>query len=114
MDTFNDIKSVMDDLNSRRSMLAEQMKEFEQLQSEIQVLAEKSAHDPDARRKLEKLNQAFPEGFQNSQQAIMSKVTQLESNFKSLEEGFKTMGDSEDQQPESSPKPKKRVLKKYM
>jgi predicted nucleic acid-binding Zn-ribbon protein len=114
MDTFNDIKSVMDDLNSRRSMLAEQMKEFEQLQSEIQVLVEKSAHDPEARRKLEKLNQAFPEGLQNYQKAIISKVTQLESNFKSLEEGFKTMGDSEAQKPESSLKPKKRVLKKYM
>lgn len=113
MDTFNDIKSVMDDLNSRRSVLAEQMKEFEQLQSEIQVLVEKSAHDPEARKKLEKLNQAFPEGLQNSQQAIMSKVTQLESNFKSLEEGFKTMGESDEQKPEP-PKPKKRVLKKYM
>ncbi|CAM2879967.1 hypothetical protein [Vibrio neptunius] len=113
MDTFNDIKSVMDDLNSRRSMLAEQMKEFEQLQSEIQVLVEKSAHDPEARRKLEKLNQAFPEGFNHSQQAIMSKVTQLEDNFKRLEDGFKTLGDTDDQKSEA-PKPKKRVLKKYM
>ncbi|KJY94148.1 hypothetical protein TW84_00405 [Vibrio neptunius] len=113
MDTFNDIKSVMDDLNIRRSMLAEQMKEFEQLQSEIQVLVEKSAHDPEARRKLEKLNQAFPQGFNHSQQAIMSKVTQLEDNFKRLEDGFKTLGDSDVQKPEPS-KPKKRVLKKYM
>ncbi|GLT18671.1 hypothetical protein GCM10007938_24520 [Vibrio zhanjiangensis] len=114
MNAFDDIKAVMDDLNNRRSVLAGQMREFQQLQGEIQALVERASHDPQARAKLEKLNQAFPEGIQNSQQAIMSKVTLLEENFKQLQEGFKTMGDSDKKNEEALPKPKRKQYKNYM
>ncbi|CAM3679349.1 hypothetical protein [Vibrio aquimaris] len=114
MDTLDDIKAVMEDLNHRKGVLAEQMREFQQLQGEIQVLVEQSNHDPKARAKLEKLNQAFPEGIQNSQQAIMLKVTMLEENFKQLQEGFKAIGEEDNASGESFPKPKKKRYKNYM
>ncbi|MDN3610003.1 hypothetical protein ACODM8_01790 [Vibrio ostreicida] len=115
MDTFNEIKSVMDDLNSRRSALAEQMKEFQQLQREIQVLVDQSGHSPEARDKLERLNQAFPNGFQSAQQALMAKVLQVEENFKTLETGLKEAGSTEDEPKSEAPiQVKKRALKRYM
>ena len=114
MDTLDDIKAVMEDLNHRRGVLAAQMKEFQQLQGEIQVLVEQSSHDSKARAKLEKLNQAFPEGIQNSQQAIMSKVTMLEENFKQLQEGFKAIGEEDNASGGTLPKPKKKRYKNYM
>ena len=50
MDTLDDIKAVMEDLNHRRGVLAAQMKEFQQLQGEIQVLVEQSSHDSGPRQ----------------------------------------------------------------
>ncbi|MFY2508698.1 hypothetical protein ACN3E9_10510 [Vibrio pectenicida] len=114
MNAFDDIKAVMDDLNNRKSIFSEHMKEFQQLQGEIKVLVEQSTNDPKARAKLEKLNQAFPEGIQSSQQAIMSKVAILEENFKQLQNGFKTMGDSDVVSSENNPKPKTKKLRNYM
>lgn len=114
MNIFYDIKAVIDDLNNRKSLLAEQMREFQILHGEIQRLVERSPNDPQARVKLEKLNQAFPEGIQNYQQAIISKVTLLEENFKQLQENFKATGDSDKASEEAIPKLKRKQYKNYM
>ena len=114
MNTFDDMKVVMDDMNARRNMLAEQMREFNQLQSEIQVLADRASSDPEARQKLDNLEKAFPQGFQKAQMDILSKVSQLEDNFKMLEQDFRGIGASEKAVPKKESLPKKRAMKRYL
>ncbi|MEN8617872.1 hypothetical protein [Shewanella baltica] len=95
MDMFNDIKSVMQDLQQRKAALGEHLKEFQSLQEEINLLVERSDRDPEALAKLIKLTNAFPGGFELQQDTVMNKVSELESNFKSLETQFNLLGQIE-------------------
>ncbi|MPY23993.1 hypothetical protein [Shewanella sp. YLB-07] len=95
MDMFSDIKSVMNDLNQRKSALGQQLKEFQGLQVEINQLVERSDNDADAMAKLIKLKNAFPEGFEFQQAKVMNKVDELETHFKSLEQQFNVLGEIE-------------------
>ncbi|BAJ02228.1 hypothetical protein [Shewanella violacea] len=95
MDMFSDIKSVMDDLNRRKTALGNELKEFECLQNEINQLVERSPRDTSAMAKLIKLKKAFPEGFELVQGKVMNKVGELEVHFKSLEKQFSTLGEIE-------------------
>ena len=114
MNTFDDMKAVMDDMHARRNMLAEQMREFNQLQSEIQALADRAGSDPNAKQKLENLEKAFPQGFQKAQMDILAKVSQLEDNFKTLEQDFRGIGGSEKSTSKVETQPKKRAMKRYL
>ncbi|MEI8599903.1 hypothetical protein P4S55_01240 [Shewanella sp. PP-Sp27a-2] len=66
MDMFNDIKSVMQDLQQRKAALGEHLKEFQSLQEEVNLLVERSDRDPEALAKLIKLKNAFQEGLNYS------------------------------------------------
>ncbi|MBU2898923.1 hypothetical protein [Vibrio hepatarius] len=115
MDTFEDMKAVMDALNDRRGALTEQIQEFESLQEEIQDLVKRSNHDVDARAKLDKLNQLFPEGMSSSQGSIMQKVAQIEDGFKELQQGFLAIGESETSNKDEQTNIRKvKAMRKYM
>ena len=115
MDAFEDMKAVMNALNDRRGALTEQIQEFESLQGEIQELMGRANHDPDAREKLNKLNQMFPEGMSSPQKEIMKKVTQIEDGFKALQQGFMELGETEASKPDDQPTGRKvKGMKKYM
>ncbi|NRD74531.1 hypothetical protein HQQ94_15050 [Shewanella sp. VB17] len=95
MDMFSDIKSVMNDLQQRKMALGLQLKEFQDLQNEINQLVERSPNDQNAMAKLIKLKNAFPEGFELQQGKVMNKVNELESHFKVLEQQFNFLGEIE-------------------
>ncbi|MFV9997720.1 MAG: hypothetical protein AB8W78_09070 [Arsenophonus endosymbiont of Dermacentor nuttalli] len=117
---FNDIQALISDLDSRRSLLFEQMKEFESLQLEIKQLTEDSSHNVTAQNKLKKLEQAFPEGLEKCQKDILAKINSLEKNFKAIEKIFKSI--SHDPADESNTllgskaetKTKKKTFKSYI
>ncbi|HGJ5856349.1 hypothetical protein QE197_00555 [Arsenophonus nasoniae] len=93
---FNDIQALISDLDSRRSLLFEQMKEFESLQEEIKQLTAESGHSATAQNKLKKLEQAFPEGIDKCQKDILAKINSLEENFKVIEKTFKSINHEPD------------------
>ncbi|MFS1537784.1 MAG: hypothetical protein ACL7BU_02785 [Candidatus Phlomobacter fragariae] len=88
---FNDIQALISDLDSRRSLLFEQMKELKSLQQEIKQLNEEASHNATAQCKLKKLKQAFPEGIDKCQKDIFAKINLLEKNFKVIEKTFKSI-----------------------
>ncbi len=92
MDVFQDLKAVMNDIRQRKDAINEQLKEFQSLQAEIRTLVQRAKTDPDAREKLIRLQQAFPQGFEQQQERVLSKVTELGQNFKKLEQEFTNLG----------------------
>ena len=92
MDVFQDLKAVMSDIKQRKNAINEQLKEFQSLQAEIRTLVQRAKTDPEAREKLIRLQQAFPQGFEQQQERVLSKVAELGKNFKKLEQEFANLG----------------------
>ena len=92
MDVFQDLKAVMNDIKQRKNAINDQLKEFQSLQAEIRTLVQRAKTDPEAREKLVRLHQAFPQGFEKQQERVLSKVAELGKNFKKLEQEFSNLG----------------------
>ncbi|MGB0893407.1 MAG: hypothetical protein ACPGUD_03300 [Parashewanella sp.] len=92
MDIFQDLKSVMSDIQKRKSAITSQLREFQGLQAEIRTLAQRAKTDASAREKLVRLQKAFPQGFQKQQDQVLDKVSELGQNFKKLEVEFADIG----------------------
>ncbi|MBM7071413.1 hypothetical protein JQC92_05075 [Shewanella sp. 202IG2-18] len=92
MDVFQDLKAVMNDIKQRKNAINEQLKEFQGLQAEIRTLVQRAKTDPEAREKLLRLQQAFPQGFEQQQERVLNKVSELGKNFKKLEQEFTNLG----------------------
>ena len=92
MDVFQDLKAVMNDIKQRKNAINDQLKEFQSLQAEIRTLVQRAKTDPEAREKLIRLQKAFPQGFEQQQERVLSKVAELGKNFKKLEQDFANLG----------------------
>ncbi len=127
MNIFQDIKSVMNDIQQRKAAINNQLQEFQSLQSEIRTLVQQSKTDKSAQDKLLKLQSAFPEGFGKQQEKVLGKVAELGQNFKKLEQEFVNISDKKTpkkviENTESdlkanetdSPKAKKKKVRSYL
>ncbi|RLV59788.1 hypothetical protein D5018_10490 [Parashewanella curva] len=94
-EVLQDLKAVMNDIQQRKEAINRQIQEFQSLQAEIQSLMQRAKTDPEAREKLLRLQRAFPQGFNQQQQKVMSKVNELGQNFKKLEQQFTDIGSGE-------------------
>ena len=92
MDVFQDLKAVMNDIKQRKNAINDQLKEFQGLQAEIRTLVQRAKTEPEAREKLIRLQQAFPQGFEQQQERVLNKVSELGKNFKKLEQEFSNLG----------------------
>lgn len=82
MSDLNQLKTMIDNLQRRQFTVKKQVETFEVLLEQITVLQERAPQDPDAVRKLTKLNEVLTGN--NYHTLITTKVAQLKKSFDEL------------------------------
>lgn len=83
MSELNQLKTMIDTLQRRRLGVKKQIEEFKGLQMEIAALCAKANSDPEAARKLQKLN-AVMDASNGAPQRMTEKVAQVKKSFEQL------------------------------
>jgi septal ring factor EnvC (AmiA/AmiB activator) len=96
MKQLDQFRAMVADLRRQESSLKSQAREYEALQREISRLRERSATDPDARRRLKRLDDAMKSGGQQLQDQIAEKAVKLEAACNQLGERLNELSSSGD------------------
>ncbi|CAI1196731.1 hypothetical protein [Serratia quinivorans] len=83
MSELNQLKTMIDTLQRRRLGVKKQIEEFKGLQTEIAALCARANSDPEAARKLQKLN-AVMDASSGAPQRMTEKVAQVKKSFEQL------------------------------
>ncbi|MDN7673341.1 hypothetical protein QZM22_12620 [Burkholderia oklahomensis] len=84
MQGLEQLKDAMTDLRRRKEAMREQMQAFGALQDEIAALRARAAHDPDARRKLQRLDDLMRHGGQGLTDRMNEQAGKAERCLKAL------------------------------
>jgi predicted RNase H-like nuclease (RuvC/YqgF family) len=113
MEQLDQLKALTADFQRHQSALKKQAREYEALQREIAELRKRSAFDPDARRKLQRLDDAMRSGGKQLQEQIAEKTANLETVCARLGEELKKLAPVGDGRSiGSTPSPKSAAPKK--
>ncbi|AOJ04764.1 MULTISPECIES: hypothetical protein [Burkholderia] len=84
MQELEQLKDAMTDLRRRKEAMREQMQAFQALQDEVAALRARAAHDPDARRKLRRLDDLMQHGGQGLADRMNEQAGKAERCLKRL------------------------------
>lgn len=79
MEQLEQFKHAIAELHRHESALKKQAREYEALLREIERLRERAERDPDARRKLEKLDETMNSGGRQLQEQIARRAAKLDA-----------------------------------
>lgn len=86
MDDMEKLKAMLVELARNKSMFARQTQEFEKLQAEVSELQQRAECDPQARKKLNKLNDYMSREGNDSQRRFVEKMATSETSLKKVGE----------------------------
>lgn len=84
MDYANQYQRIIDDFVREKEKLHQSIKEFNQLQQEIDNLNKRASTDLHAQKKLQRVHQIMDSDFQQQRQCLIDKVSALQSNMENL------------------------------
>ncbi|AOJ71473.1 MULTISPECIES: hypothetical protein [Burkholderia] len=102
MQGLEQLKDAMTDLHRRKEAMREQMQAFEALQDEIAALRARAARDPDARRKLQRLDDLMKHGGQGLAERMTEQAGKTEQCLKRLGDEIAQLALAAAPQPEAS------------
>lgn len=77
-------KKVIDDFVKEKDKLHKSIREFNQLQQEIDDLKKRASKDIQAQKKLQRVQKIMDSDFQQQRQCLIEKVSALQSNMENL------------------------------
>ncbi|AZD09529.1 hypothetical protein C4K26_4135 [Pseudomonas chlororaphis] len=113
MDDVEKLKAMLVELGRNKSVFSRQTQELENLQLEVSELQRRADVDPEARKKLNKLNDYMKREGNDSQRRLVEKMAKSEASLKKVGEQLHALSTlQQDSSEKEVPAAKNNLLKK--